>query len=86
MFQVIFIFSDGILIKQVIVFSTHFSLEETKNSAWSFEWGTGAWVKMHRFNAFYRKVNTINLKNFPTHGGIYKLRKIQKAFWREIKP
>ena len=27
-----------------------------------------------------------NQKNFPTHGGIYKLEKIQQAFWREIKP
>ena len=41
---------------------------------------------MPRFNAFYRNVNTINLKIFPTHGGIYKLEKLQQAFWREINP
>ena len=41
---------------------------------------------MHRFNPFYTNVNTIDLKNFPTHGGVYKLEKIQQAFWREIKP
>ena len=37
-----------------------------------------AWVKMHRFDAFSRNVNYINLKVF-THGGIYKLKKIQQA-------
>ena len=57
----------------------------SKRSAWSFEWGTGAWVKMHRFNVFYRNADTINWKRFPTHGGIYKLEKIQQAFWREIQ-
>ena len=31
---------------------------------------------MPRFNAFSRTVNTINLKNFSTHGGIY-------TSWRE---
>ena len=36
----------------------------SKNSTWSFEWGTGAWVKMHRFNAFSGNVNTINWKKF----------------------
>ena len=35
---------------------------------------------MHRFNAFSRNVNTINWKNLSTHGGIYKLEKIQQAF------
>ena len=43
-------------------------------------------VEMPRFNAFSRNVNAMNLKFFPTHGGIYKLEKIQQAFWREIKP
>ena len=33
---------------------------------------------MHRFDAFSRNVNYINLKGF-THGGIYKLKKIQQA-------
>ena len=43
---------------------------------------------MRRFNAFSRNVNTFsrNVKIFPKHGGIYKLEKIQQAFWREIKP
>ena len=51
-------------------------LEETdfqKNSAWNPEWETEAWVKMLRFDAFSRNVNTINSKSFPTYGGIYKL-------------
>ena len=78
MFQVILIFSDWILIKQIIVFS--------KYSTWSFDWGNGAWLKIHRFNAFSRNVKTINWKICPTHGGTYKLEKIQWAFWREIKP
>ena len=84
MFQVIVIFSDWILIRQInplLLRGNRFS----ENSAWSFEWGTRAWIKMHRFNAFFRNVNAINLKNLPTHGGIYKLEKIQQAFWREIK-
>ena len=41
---------------------------------------------MPRFNAFSRNTNTIDLKVFPTHVGIYKLKKIQQAFWREIRP
>ena len=48
-----------------------------KNSAWSFDWGTGVLVKMPRFNAFSRNVNAINFKIFLTHGGIYKLEKTQ---------
>ena len=38
---------------------------------------------MPRFNAFSGNVNSINLIFFPTHGGIYKLEKIQQAFWRD---
>ena len=34
--------------------------------------GAEAWVKRTRFNAFYRKVNPINLKIFPNHGRINK--------------
>ena len=92
-FQVIFIFSDWLLINQIIVFSTPFALggnRFSKNSACSFEWITGAWVKMYRFDAFFRSVNskyqlwTANI--FPTYGGICKSEKIQQAFWREIKP
>ena len=86
MFQVIFIFSDRILIKQIIISSTPFVLGETDFQK-SFEWRTGAWVKIYRFNAFARNMNTINWKHFPTHRGIYKLDKnIQQAFWRKIKP
>ena len=40
---------------------------------------------MNKFNAFSTNVNTINLKIFPTHGGIDKLERTQQAFWREIK-
>ena len=81
MFQVILIFPDWILIKQIIVSSTLFCCWEKtdfrKNAAWgddknlgaSFEWG-GAWVKMPQINAFFRNVNSINLKIFPTHGGM----------------
>ena len=90
MLQVIFIFSDWILIKQIIVSSTSLFLalggnRFSKNCTWSFEWRTGAWVKMHRLNSF-SNVNTINWKYFPTHGGICKSVKIEQAFWREIKP
>ena len=35
----------------------------SKTFTWSFEWGTGAWVKMHRFNAYSRNVNTINFSH-----------------------
>ena len=64
MFHVIFIFSDGILIKQIIVFSTPLvlALEGNRFSkiyTWSFEWGTGSGVKMYRFNSF-SNVRTIN--------------------------
>ena len=88
--QVIFIFSDWILIKQIIVSSTPLFLvlrgnRFSKNCTWIFDWGTGARVKMHRFNSF-SNVNTVNRKNFPTHGGIYKSEKIEQSFWREIKP
>ena len=37
-------------------------------------------------NVFSKNANDINLKFFPIHGRIYKLEKIQQAFWREIKP
>ena len=37
-------------------------------------------------NPFSRNANNINLKSFPICGGIYKLEKIQQAFWRETKP
>ena len=47
--------------------------------------GTGAWVKMHRFNAFSRNVSIINWKIFPTHVGIYKSEKIKQAFFGDIK-
>ena len=30
---------------------------------------------MHRFNALSRDVKTINLKNFPNHGEIYKFKR-----------
>ena len=87
--QVIFIFSDWILIKQIIASSTPLFLvfgknRFSKNCAWSFEWRIGAWVKMRRLNAFFN-VNTINSKFFPTHGGIYKSEEIEQAFRREIK-
>ena len=90
MFYAIFIFSDWILIKQIIVSSTPLFLalggnRFTKNCTWSFEWRTRAWVKMHRFNSF-SNANTINSKFFPTHGRICKSEKIEQAFWREIKP
>ena len=34
--------------------------------------GEGAWVKILRFNAVSRNINTIILKIFCNHGGIYK--------------
>ena len=89
MFQVIFIFSDWIFIKQIIVFSTPFCCwgnRFSNNYAWNFEWGMGAWVKMPRSNAFSRNMNTIKLNVFSTHSTIYTLKKIQHAFLRETKP
>ena len=50
MLQVIFIFSDWILIEQIIASSHPFCLggnRFSKNSTRSFEWGTGIWVKKH---------------------------------------
>ena len=83
MFQVIFMFSDWILIKQIIVSSTPFVLAETdfqKHLPGILSGRLGAWVKMHRFNAFSGNVNTINWKDFPKHGRIYKSEKIEQAF------
>ena len=78
MFHFIFIFSDWIFIKQIIVSSTSLFLalggnRFSKNCTWSFERGTGAGVKMHWFNSF-SDVNTINWKFFPTHGEILQVR------------
>ena len=41
---------------------------------------------MPGFNAFFRNENATSLKIFPTHGGIYKLKKIQEVFWRKVDP
>ena len=73
MFHVIFIFSDGILIKQIIVSTTPLLLalggnRFSKNCTWSFEWGTGSWVKMRRFCSF----STINWKFFQFEGASEK--------------
>ena len=41
---------------------------------------------LKKFNAFFRNVNTINLKIFPTHGGIYKFeRKFNKHSGERVK-
>ena len=88
MFQVIFIFSDWILIKQIIVSSTPFVLRETfsKLFTWRLSGELGHQSeKMHRLNAFSRNVNTINWKIFPKHGEIYKLEKIQQTFLERDK-
>ena len=83
MFQVIFIFSDWILIKQIIVssnflFLAHRGNRFSKNCTWSFEWGTETWIKMHRFNAF-SNVNTKKWKKFPyTWWNIHGQRKFNK--------
>ena len=74
MFHATFLFSDWIFIKQIIVFSTPFCCWGngfSNYSAWGFDWGTGAWVKMRRFNAFSRNENSINSKFLP-HMGEYK--------------
>ena len=91
MFYVISIFANWILIKQIIVSSTPFCCwgkQIFKKFCLEFCvgnrcMGTGAWIKMPIFNAFSRNGNTINLKCFPIHGGIYKLEKIQQGFWRD---
>ena len=88
MFQVIFIFSDWILIEQIIATSTPsvFGRKRfTKNSAWSFKWETGAWVKMYRFNAFSGNVNTINWKIFSHMLEYTSQRKFSKHYG-ETKP
>ena len=82
MFQLILIFSDHSFLHPFCLGKKRLS----KDSTWSLDWGTGACVKIHRFNGFSRNVNTINWKIFPTHGGTYKLKKIQRALWWEIKP
>ena len=69
-FNPIFIFSDLILIKLIIVSSTHLFLvlggnRFSQHRTWSFEWRTGAWIKMHRLNSFYN-VGTINWNFFPS--------------------
>ena len=43
-----------------------------KNVGWVLSREGRAWVKMSKFSAFSRNANTINLKIYPTHGGIYK--------------
>ena len=41
---------------------------------------------MKKFNAFFRNVSTINLKIFPTQGGIYKFeRKFNKHSGKRVK-
>ena len=41
---------------------------------------------LKKFNAFFRNVNTINLKIFLTHGGIYKFeRKFNKHSGERVK-
>ena len=85
MFQVIFIFSDWILIKQIIVSSTPSVLAETDFQKLLpgvlRKERLGACVKMHRFNAFSGDVNIINWKDFSKHDGIFKWEKIEQAFW-----
>ena len=82
MFRVIFIFSDWILIKKVIVSSTYLVLVETDFQKIR---GIGPWVKMNIINAFSRNVNTINWKIFLTYGGIYRSDKTQQAFLERDK-
>ena len=82
--QAVFIFSDWILIKQIIVSSTPFILAETdfqKLLPGVLSGRLGTWLNMDKFNAFSGNVNTINWKDFPKHGGIYKPEKGQQAFW-----
>ena len=43
---------------------------DDKNLGESFEWGGVGAEVMPRFNAISRNVNAINLKIFPTHGGM----------------
>ena len=57
MFQAIFIFPVQISIEQIIASAHPFRLGEnrfSKSSTKSFEWGTWAGVKKHRFNDFLR--------------------------------
>ena len=88
MFQVIFIFSDWILTEQIIASSNPFCLggnRFSKNSTRSFEWGTGAWVKKHRFNDFLRMWTPLIEKFFPHILEYTSQRKFNKHSG-EIKP
>ena len=79
MLQVIFISFDWLLVQQIIVSSQPFCLggnRFSKRSTISFEWGTGAWVKKHRFNEFVGMWTQLIEKLFPRHVGIYKLENI----------
>ena len=78
---------------KIIVSSTHFVLGGNRFSkcfTWRFEWETGAWLKMHRFNTFSWDVSTILWKIFPTHDGIHKSEKIRwnpkkfKEMWNDV--
>ena len=96
MLQVTFILSDWILLEQIIASSTPSVLGKAdlqKIQSKSFEWGTQAWVKMQRLNAFlcfafndfftFLECEHHKLKNFSHNVGIYKSEKIQQAFWRD---
>ena len=91
MFQVIFIFSAWILIKQIKVFSTHFccwgETDFQKILVGVLSGERGHEQKMPRFNAFSMNVIIINLNFFHIHGGIYTLRENSTSILeREIKP
>ena len=67
-------------------FLHHFRLRGnrlSKNFTWSFEWVNGAWVKMHRFNAYSRNINIINWKIFPHMLEYTSQKKIHLGFWRD---
>ena len=94
MFQVIFKFSDWILIKQIIVTFIpyycwgmgNFSLPRMQCLGEFWGEGEGAWVKIPRFSALFGNINTTNLNFFfNTWWNIKVWEKIQLSFWRERK-
>ena len=56
-----------------------------KHFAWSFEWGSGAWIKIYSKNEFFKNVNTINWKCLPNMLEYASHRKLNR-YSGDIKP
>ena len=85
MFQVIFIFSDWILIEQITASSHLFCLMGNKKFYQGFWFGDWAWVKKDRFNDFLGMRKPWIEKFFP-HMSEYPSQRKFNNHSREIKP